>query len=435
MPSVSTSKQSLTAVLLLLICSEVSATRFYTYRDELCISECAMNGHNYYWCWTGTHFWNWGYCSPTPNTDRFGISCQGACDYGIFSSSKTCYRYGRGTEYCGTQQNNFQIISAYYKHYCIDACESINTLTSYYTCTTDLGWDYCSPEEGKDLYNRRCDEGTYCDIHGDSRYRCPVNGRMQYCSIKRESKEITSNGYYCTSECLFDSSAVRFQCSTADGNTGFCSPDIDIDSHGRVCDNSQCVKSGRNYQCKYDESANLYDDCGIFSFDSEPQCPARKKRVPNPQTCEIARNVQNRAHNLETRWTMVSTNTFARSVSCDERRSAQMLIAQLEQIDGGARTLLNPRGSPIRIDLQGTFTEGEQHYMYRNIQVQLNRPRGTGTNRHTTIATAIVQTNSQGNVDMPIRYVRDALLRSLRDCATVESCTNYGRNCRLETQW
>lgn len=87
----------------------------------------------------------------------------------------------------------------------------------------------------------------------------------------------------------------------------------------------------------------------------------------------------------------------------------------------------------MRIDLQQTFPGGNQQ-RFVNIQVQLNRQRGSGTNFYTTIATAIVQSDSQGNVLMPIRYVRDALLRSLRDCATVESCTNYGRNCRLEAR-
>lgn len=247
------------------------------------------------------------------------MSCSGQCDYGLFSSSKSCNRYGHGSEYCGTQRDNFQIISSYYKHYCRDACESRNTFTTYYTCTTDLGWDYCSPEEGKDLYNRRCDEGTYCELHHDSTYRCQVNGRLQYCSIKRESKEITSDGYYCTSECLFDTSAGRFKCSTATGNSGFCSPDIDIDSHGRVCDNSQCAKRDNNYQCEYDSSTHSYDDCGMFSFNSdEPQCPVRKKRVPNPQSCEMDRNVRSSAHNLETRWTMEGSNSFARSVTCKE---------------------------------------------------------------------------------------------------------------------
>lgn len=431
---------SFRAVLFLLFCSVVSATQFYTERGELCISECATNGRSYYWCWTGTRVWNWGYCSPVPNTDRLGTFCSGPCDYSLFSSSKRCRNiYGQRPEYCGTHQDNFQIISSYYKHYCRDACESRNTFRSYYTCTTDLGWDYCSPQEGKDLYNRRCDEGTYCELHRDSTYRCLVDGRLEYCSIKRESKEIASNGYYCTSECLFDATAGRFQCSTADGSSGFCSPDIDIDSHGRVCDNSQCVKTGDNYQCKYDSSANLYDDCGIFSFDNEPVCPAKKrrrKRVPSNQpSCEMVHSVRNNDSNLEIRWTMEVAHTYANSVSCSERKAATSLIEQLKHIDGRARTLATPRpnGGPVRIDLQGTFSRNGRHY--RNIQVQQNRRGGRGVNRPTTIATALVQSDPQGNVDIPIHYVRDALLRSLRDCDTVESCTNnYGRTCRLEIQ-
>ena len=228
----------------------------------------------------------------------------------------------------------------------------------------------------------------------------------------------------------------RFKCSTADGNSGFCSPDIDVDSHGRVCDNSQCVKRDGNYQCKYESSPDLYDDCGTFSLNNEPVCPAkrRRKRVPaNQPSYEMVHSVPNTGNNLETRWTMEAANTYANRVSSKERKAASSLIEQLERIDGRARTLKNPRGSPVRIDLQGTFSRNG--HLYRNVQVQQNRQGGSGVNRPTTIATALVECNPQGNVDIPIHYVRDALLRSLRDCDTVNSCTNnYGRTCRLEVQ-
>ena len=33
-------------------------------------------------------------------------------------------------------------------------------------CTTTRGWDYCSPEVGKDHHSDRCNNGTYCDRNG-----------------------------------------------------------------------------------------------------------------------------------------------------------------------------------------------------------------------------------------------------------------------------
>lgn len=146
---------------------------------------------------------------------------------------------------CGTHGNNFEIISSYDKHYCIDACERRGA--SYYWCNTVLGWDYCSPEEGNNLYNSSCYVGTYCDLH-NSRYRCPVNGRRQYCSIKGESREITTNGYYCSSECQFDNYRGYFWCYTYDKNCDYSSPDTDIDTRCRVCVNSQCAQRGNSYQ-------------------------------------------------------------------------------------------------------------------------------------------------------------------------------------------
>lgn len=135
--------------------------------------------------------------------------------------------------------------------------------------------------------------------------------------------------------------------------------------------------------------------------------------------CEIVRNVADRGNNMETRWTMETNNRIQsyNNRNCRERRDAIAAIARLENIGTRSDTMVT-EGS-VRIDLQSLFNRNDRRYA--NIQIQINRPR-TGASDSTTIATALVEIG----VNMPIRYVRDALIRSLTDCQP--------RQCWLERQ-
>ena len=468
----------LTVVLFLSLCSNISAYRFYTQKNELCVSECANYGTSYYWCWTGKYIWSWNYCSPRENVGNSGASCRSnsPCENRGYSY-KWCYLNSGSWNYCGTQRNNFEILSSTYQYYCTDSCDQRGY--SYYWCHTEKGWDYCSPEEGKDFHGNRCDAGTFCDLHG-SDYKCLVNGQPQYCSIKAESKEITSGRYYCSSECKYYSNGDYFWCRKFNTGWDYCSPAKDLDSHGRSCVNSCAKRISSYYWCYYD-SNNNWDRCGVESPDStNPQCPAhnprrltarqipglvpslpslvppsvpkvpgripsfprgpvipivpgaiipsagRKKRVPDEDLCKLVRSVVNGAHNLETRWYMRNTTTIIAPENCNQRRSALGLIAQLGRIRNGAQAGTMVQDNNVRIDLQGFFNQAGRRYA--NIQIQLNRPRRNrpGYVDSTTIATACVETNGQNGVNIPVRYIRDALIRSLLDC--------FPKQCFLETQ-
>lgn len=114
------------------------------------------------------------------------------------------------------------------------------------------------------------------------------------------------------------------------------------------------------------------------------------------------RNVVNRAHNLELDRTSVALKEVLLRIGT---------IRQLQAITRtNTGTLLS--NNVVHIDVQGRVNRGNRRYL--NIQVQLSVPRRPG--RSTTIATALVQTDNNYNALFPMRYVRDALVRSLADC-------------------
>lgn len=419
-------------VLVILSLHESSAVRFYTRYNQLCQTKCATNGRSYYWCWTGRYTWSWDYCSPRENVDRYGTSCRSNHQCGKHGRSYNwCYLDSANNwEYCGKQTNNFEIVSST-GYFCTDDCAKRGG--SYFWCHTDRGWGYCSPEVGKDYYDRRCDAGSYCSkTGGTSYYWCSVNrgSTWGYCSIKGESKDITSYGYYCSTECQYDRNAHYFWCRKFNGYWDYCSPIKQIDAHGRSCYHSDCSKSSGTsyYWCYY--NTHQWDYCGIESLNNNcPQCSSgdSKRQVrQNSEQCEIVRNVIDRGNNLEVQWQMENNNHISRNERRDYSntniQAATSAIAQFNGVDGAVqqRNNLVTEGN-VRIDLQGRTPDG-----YANIQIQVNRPRSNrpGNTDPTTIATALIQTDRQGNLLFPIRYVRHALLRSLRDCQP--------RQCRLQ---
>lgn len=125
---------------------------------------------------------------------------------------------------------------------------------------------------------------------------------------------------------------------------------------------------------------------------------------------------------------MEDNNCISRNEKKDytfnNRQAARSAIAQLNGIDGSRDTLVSVGG--VRIDRQGRCSCNGRQYV--NIQVQVNRLRGDASDS-TTIATALrlVETDERGNLKLPIRYIRDALIRSLQD--------KQPRQCRLQREY
>ena len=133
---------------------------------------------------------------------------------------------------------------------------------------------------------------------------------------------------------------------------------------------------------------------------------------------EQCRKVEDKGNNEETQWIMEDTSGNTRDFSVTNYNDAVRAIAQ---VTDAAIDSVTKSGDTVatygtmRVDVQGRFTSGSRRFV--NLQVQINRNRANANDR-TTVATALIQTNPNGSLSgfMSIRYVRDALLRSLGDC-------------------
>lgn len=173
--------------------------------------------------------------------------------------------------------------------------------------------------------------------------------------------------------------------------------------------------------CKFNNTTyDEYDYCGIESLDTAAHCASGLSAAITTldDQCEIIRNVIDHGNNLETTWTMENNSHILNytSTNCPDRRAGIAAIAQLEDIDRQPGTIVTLGN--VRIDLQG-FVNRNNH-RFANIQVQINRPRKNAQDS-TTVAVALVEL-----ANIPIRYVRDALIRSLTDCSP--------RQCWLQSQ-
>ena len=119
----------------------------------------------------------------------------------------------------------------------------------------------------------------------------------------------------------------------------------------------------------------------------------------------LVREVVDRGNKIETLWYMgplAARITQPRNKS--DKKSALLMIANLKGI-ASRGTLVSDAN--VRIDNQGQFSQDGRNFT--NIQIQINEPRRRG--RSTAIAAVYVQTDDQ----ILLRYVRDALCRSLQD--------------------
>ena len=396
------------------------ATRFYTRYNKLCVSECTQK-KSYYWCYTGKHSRDWDYCSPRPNFDINNRPCLNNCGKKNKTSYNWCdvtVRNNKSWNYCGTHRDNFNLVASN-GYFCTDECAKRGK--PYYWCNTESGWQYCSPNEGIDCYSRPCSNNSYCDKRGASYYWCGVNSTESswgYCSISSESKHVTYNGYYCSTDCLYDSSTDYFSCNIFDGSTEYCSPTtptMEADSHGHLCNYTECSKhNGTDYYWCYSD-IDKWDYCGLQSLDNDClnyklvlNLPSRQKRGNGAGPGSCKRKVADSGNRRVTEWYVENNEKILADKSRDILNDATTAISKLksDQVSGKAHTIImQPK---VRIDLQGYSGNHE----YANLQVQVNRNR-RGPGDSTTIAVALIQVNEEGAVPFPSRYIRDCLLVSL----------------------
>ena len=133
----------------------------------------------------------------------------------------------------------------------------------------------------------------------------------------------------------------------------------------------------------------------------------------------LVRTVFDKGNHLKRNWHMQENENMVNYPTI----AAKKAIGHLNNTHNNIRTL--HKCDKVRVDLQGFFNHENRRYL--NIQVQLNKKRN---GESTTIATALIETNSKGDILFPIRYIRDALVKSLR------SYTDSGstRQCWLEKQ-
>ena len=397
----------------LLFCSFAGAfsLRFYTRYNRLCVTECAEKGSDFYSCYYGSQ---WDYCSTLKNVDYLGRACRDDHPCGKYGSSYSwCYvDSDNNWGYCGTQRENFKVVASN-GYYCIDDCRYYSS-GEYYWCNTENDWQYCSPKEGQDYQGKQCRPNHFCDKHGESYYWCYVdnNNNWGYCGIDGESKHLTYKAYYCSTECEKDGTDY-FWCRSFD-RWGYCSPTENSDSHGRACRaDHDCAKHDYNYNWCFRNENGDWDYCGHLSDCSYLPDPLKTSSERLKRQLELVCDVNNQAHRIHTDWLFERNANIIQDVNGNVRSDAVRAVSHwnLGEIAGNAQagTLINM--NTVRVDLQGMINR--DGIRYANIQIQINTRRTPG--RSTTIAAVLVQANQ----DMPVRYIRRALLYSLQQHGTI----------------
>ncbi|TSN95699.1 hypothetical protein Baya_9813 [Bagarius yarrelli] len=83
---------------------------------------------------------------------------------------------------CG--QEDFTQLNQYTARYlvlCSDACRLHNN--KYFWCSTDKGWDYCSPSHDVTYRNELCRSDHWCHTHGYSYSWCWTESSWDYCGL------------------------------------------------------------------------------------------------------------------------------------------------------------------------------------------------------------------------------------------------------------
>ncbi|XP_041429366.1 uncharacterized protein LOC121397177 [Xenopus laevis] len=291
---------------------------------------------------------------------------------------------------------------------CIGTCGRENS--DYYWCKqkgVNGWWDYCSPEEGYDVYYRPC--LSACQVLKDSIYeQCFTDNGWSKCGHVVEEFELyyTPSHFLCETECILHESYYR--CTDILGHEEKCSPSNDLTTKGEPCRiDHPCGSHGYSYTWCYTDTSDNWDNCGKVISDCERK--RYKREDGDEEVCRITDSGNNRQLVLTA--IIVPENNF-RQPSRAQFTEASHLINTVNAnfcFPNTARTVAYSEN--IRMDMQGTFERDGVRYM--NVQLQLNEPRQGSSSRHSTTIAQILFPHDF-NIAVFFRYIRRALQTSLR---------------------
>ncbi len=399
-------------VLLLLLCSPwpSAGTTFLTHLGTLCIEACQPDGGEFKCktidkdgkCQTM-------YCSPQENIDYWGREC---------STDSMCGKHGTDYYWCKTGYLSWGYCGQVMEdknHYgsktgalCYDRCDQINGV---YHCNTAEGWDYCSPSENVDYWNKNCNENNPCGKQGKDYYWCWLKeGSWGYCGLVEPKMLLHRSKYHyvCTDNCQYYESGDYYWCHTAQ-SWGYCSPDVNVTYKDKPCrSDHHCGLHGSGYNwCWTSESE--YDYCGPIE---SAECTYvtshhRNRRAPEDRILICIR--ENKDKKIKTTFTAEpATNSITENHSW--RNEASNLISRWNNgylVDQARSNLITSEN--LRIDMQGLINRNNQRYYNLQIQVNMNRRPGQST----TVSQIIIPSG------VPDRYIRRAFWESFRRRARV----------------
>uniref|UniRef100_A0AAY4ESW1 Kringle domain-containing protein n=1 Tax=Denticeps clupeoides TaxID=299321 RepID=A0AAY4ESW1_9TELE len=206
-------------------------THVYVHRLEFSTSICHIGSSNYYWSTTRG---DGEYCSNDNGYDYKDIPC-------------------KNSHPCGRHEMIYY--SSTYHEECLDDCR-YDREVDYYWCTTEQGWDYCSPQQGVTYKDEQCPDD--CSENGEKYTWCKTRGASwNFCGSVEPA------------ECLYVSSTRRKRQS---GNSGSQIPIHEFpDGENRqivlyaVQDNNNCILNGRCWSNNVDDCVNRWHSCHLVT--------------------------------------------------------------------------------------------------------------------------------------------------------------------------
>lgn len=292
--------------------------------------------------------------------------------------------------------------SSTYNEPCMDRCDKHGY--SYYWCTTQKGWDYCSPAADVDYQGGPCLPGYYeyneCLLGGGTSWN--MCARVEPKSLRyytRYSKE-------CIDDCQYYQRGDYFWCHTED-NWEYCSPLTDYTYRGQPCrlgDNCRFV--GKSYSWCYTSFNNDWDYCGqVSSGECSYASESRRRKRQSDKTMLICTRKDNvNGKTKLTRFLDKGGQNFIAPVNNRLENEVLDLINQWNNRCSVQSRSNLIRSQNYRIDLQGTFRYNGRTYY--NLQIQRNEQRQA--RKSTTVAQILVPD------DTSAEYMRLAFKYSLQ---------------------
>ncbi|XP_002937442.3 uncharacterized protein LOC100486425 [Xenopus tropicalis] len=293
---------------------------------------------------------------------------------------------------------------------CTTACEQYKK--GYYWCEHTGGnsgwWDYCSPEEGYDSYNRPCLSGCQ-KIMGSKYEQCFTSEGWSKCGhvVEEFDRLYTPDLSLCVTDCMLD--GKYYKCRDIYGNNEKCSPLKDVTAKGELCRKDHpCDPHGKVYTWCYTNYNGDWDYCGKV-FSACKYHHRRKRADGDEEICRIT-DLGNKRELVLTA-VPVPNNSFRQPTQAQFTEASNLISRVDANFCFPDRIHTMASSENIRLDMQGSFERDGVRYL--NVQLQLNQPRGgTSTRRATTIAQILFPQDLDTVVFS--RYIRRALIMSMR---------------------